>query len=347
MKSLFASLISAPAADSSPQEGLPYWTLWFLLCVILLLLTFIFLRDKNLRQRLNQFFFGAKKRLIKFRLHTRLKIARRKKADIHLSLGQKAWEKNLDVPGAEKTGRTIHKLEEKKQTLQQDLDATMQRLSALEKNLEDKSLKNSIRLTEKKAELKAKNENLSDVRNKLKEIRSSHSQKKRETEKVEKELDVLNQNLQGAEKQPKTEFSDAGQKTDKPGGNRKELTEQYLRIKQNIKELKQEINNQEDEEKKLKELIHDETAAFKDLEDECKKEREEIKKEIQEWTKFKTKIQQKILRIEKRKLPLFGSLGGFADQSRAEHESLVVFYSRIDRLNKKIEDIERQLEELG
>jgi len=46
------------------REGVPYWILWFLLCIILLLLTFIFLRDKNLRQRLNSFFFGAKKKLL-------------------------------------------------------------------------------------------------------------------------------------------------------------------------------------------------------------------------------------------------------------------------------------------
>ena len=114
MKSFLSSLFSAQTPPPGSQEGLPYWTLWFLLCVILLLLAFIFLRDKDLRQRLNRFFFGAKKKLIRFRLQTRLKMANRKKNELHRELGQKTWEEGLEVFGSERYTKTLKKLEEKK-----------------------------------------------------------------------------------------------------------------------------------------------------------------------------------------------------------------------------------------
>lgn len=61
----------SPAPDS--REGLPYWIFWLLLCIILLLVVFIFLRDRGLRQRLNSFFFSIKRKLMRIRLHPRLK----------------------------------------------------------------------------------------------------------------------------------------------------------------------------------------------------------------------------------------------------------------------------------
>ncbi len=61
MKSSISSFFRFQTPPPGSQEGLPYWILWFLLCIILLLLAFIFLRDKDLRQRLNRFLFGAKK----------------------------------------------------------------------------------------------------------------------------------------------------------------------------------------------------------------------------------------------------------------------------------------------
>jgi predicted PurR-regulated permease PerM len=68
MKELLSSLFSSQVPPPGAREGLPYWIFYTLLCIILLLVTFIFLRDKDLRQRLNSFFFSAKRQLIKLRL---------------------------------------------------------------------------------------------------------------------------------------------------------------------------------------------------------------------------------------------------------------------------------------
>lgn len=79
MFDLIADVLSSQSPVSDSKEGLPYWIFWFLLCIILLLVVFIFLRDKSLRQRLNSFFFGIKKKLMKIQLHSRIKKEKQKK----------------------------------------------------------------------------------------------------------------------------------------------------------------------------------------------------------------------------------------------------------------------------
>ena len=46
-------------ASSVAREGLPYWIFYLLLCLILLLLAFIFLRDKDLHLGIETVVFGA------------------------------------------------------------------------------------------------------------------------------------------------------------------------------------------------------------------------------------------------------------------------------------------------
>ena len=57
--------------DSS--EGLPFWLLYVLVCVILLLTAFIFLRNKDFRLKLNSFFSGAGRRMRSLRLKAQIK----------------------------------------------------------------------------------------------------------------------------------------------------------------------------------------------------------------------------------------------------------------------------------
>lgn len=346
MKSYLASMFSAQTLPPGSQEGLPYWILWFLLCVILLLLSFIFLRDKDLRQRLNQFLFGAKKRLIKFRLHTRLKIARRKISDILRELGRKVWEENLEVPESEKLSRTLRKLEEKKILLREDLESTLGKTSQLKKNYEDRSLKYNMKLSGNRAELKIENEKLSEIRNKIKEIKSSLAQKKKDAAKLEKEVFVFDKDMNEIENSPKTNETDLDLKNKTITGKKTEIEKQQQQIKEDIKELKLKLGEQENQENVLKESIHNKNMGSKEFEAKSRREQDEIKKEIHEWDKHRVKIQEKIQRIEKRKVPLFENLGGLTDSHRIEHQSLLLFYSQIDRTNKKIEEIERQLEEL-
>lgn len=72
-----------------------------MLCFILLLVLFIFLRDKRLRMRLSAFLAGARRRSVILRLKFRLKKERQAKRAVLIKLGEKAWDEDLRVPGSE------------------------------------------------------------------------------------------------------------------------------------------------------------------------------------------------------------------------------------------------------
>jgi hypothetical protein len=91
--------VLAPVA-SPPEiggEGLPYWIAGLLASVIILLLVYIFLRDRDLRHRINEFLSGAKKRVKRAQLRLRLKRERRRRTEALADLGRTAW--SLRVPG--------------------------------------------------------------------------------------------------------------------------------------------------------------------------------------------------------------------------------------------------------
>ena len=196
--------------------------------------------------------------MIRFRLNARLKIAHRKKNDIYSELGKQAWMGGLKVTGAEKIDRTLHKLEEKRTQLQEDLEITLEKFSGLKKNLDNKSLKNSIKIKGKKAELKIETEKLSEVRNQLKEIKSSLAQRKNTASRMDKELSALEKDIDELEKNPLYDEEEIKQKITQSKAKKEDIEKQLQKTQQDIKELKQTNIEKESEEKSLKQLIHNE-----------------------------------------------------------------------------------------
>ena len=346
MKAHLAALFSAQTPPPGSQEGLPYWLLWFLLCIIFLLLAFIFLRDKDLRQRLNRFLFGAKKKLIRFRLQTRLKIAMRKRRDLHRYLGQKIWEEGFEVLGGDKLLRTLTRLEEKTRASTEDLEETESKITKMKKQLEEITLKDGVKLSGQKAEVKIQHEKLTVTKDKIKETKAALTLHKKELEKTEKDIhQIERENLERDKAAEMTE----DEKEEKNDELKKRIHEHQKRRKQNEQsriELKSTLADLEEQEKALQEQIHEEKRTMKKIEDESKKGQEELKKEIGEWERHRVRLQEKMQRIEKRKQPLFENLGVLADQNRIDHESLFLFYSQIDRNIKRSEEIKKQLQEL-
>ncbi len=114
------------------KEGLPYWALWLLLCIIILLLFFIFLRDKDLRRRLSAFLSGAKRKMIRLRLAARLRREKEKKAGLWKELGRKAWCEDVRIEGTEETFRSLTALEEGMNRRQAEWQEVYDRIDALE-----------------------------------------------------------------------------------------------------------------------------------------------------------------------------------------------------------------------
>lgn len=345
MKSSLSSIFSFQTPAPGSQEGLPYWTLWFLLCIILLLLAFIFLRDKDLRQRLNRFLFGAKKKLIRFRLQTRLKAAKRKKNELFRDLGQKVWDEGLVVEGAEKIGSTLAKLAESKASFLDELVEIEIRISKLKKNLDENIVKSEIKISGQKTELKIHNERLAAAKDKTKATKSLVAQNKRDEETIDKSIHHLKKEQLNLKKA--APLNDEQQKSiDRLGQQIEEAENTHRELELSSRKLKDQLKMDEEEERSLNERSQEEAKQIKKIEDQRKKELDELKKEINEWERNKIRIQEKIERIEKRTGPLFENLGILAEQNRIEHKSLLLNYSQIERNKKRISDIEQQLKDL-
>lgn len=207
-------LIAFQAQPSLQREGLPYWLFWFLLCIILLLVAFIFLRDKQLRVRLSSFLAGARRRSLLFRLKFQLKKESQKRGTLLRKLGEKAWDEDIPVQGSEFIRTELARLFEKRnagqmewkkafaelEKLHQELQASI-RLHG-EKSKEKRTEKSPVDelMKRKKGEEKALKKTLGD-----RERERQVAEVRREKEEIKKKIDELEDALRDIDSEARTE----------------------------------------------------------------------------------------------------------------------------------------------
>jgi len=121
------------AADSGLQrEGLPYWILWLLLCVIFLLITFIFLRDKDLRRRLSLSLYGPRRRWNRITLQARLNKERKKRAALFQELGRTARLLKFRPKKSSGLAKRLEELEQKLGLSQGEMQKVSSRMESLQ-----------------------------------------------------------------------------------------------------------------------------------------------------------------------------------------------------------------------
>jgi len=130
-------LVAFQAVPPIEKEGLPYWIFWFMLLIIMLLVVFIFLRDKSLRQRISTFLAGAKRRSILIRLKFQMKKERQKRIASLKRLGEKAWAEDIPHEESEAIRAELRGLFEKRGAFQMEWDAALRELEKLHKKLEE------------------------------------------------------------------------------------------------------------------------------------------------------------------------------------------------------------------
>ncbi len=347
MRDFTSILLSQQNQPTSGQEGIPYWTFWLLLCIILLLVAFIFLRDKSLRQKINSFLFRVKKQLIKRRLRSRLKRVKKKKEETIKELGQKAAEEGIQLSNCTKTNKDLSDLEEKKEILKKELKDIYSEISILKNSFEEFIHKHESFMKKHAAQKRDLEEKL-DISEKIqKQLESDVIERQRELEKTINEMNAA-----------KKEFQEIGKNSQTPTKESKAKIEDLKKQIQNLEEKKTDIDKKIkdliEKNEKLEKEIKKYTAGIDAQNKELKKHKEEIKKpsrdfqkEILEWEKNKGKTQEKIHKIELMKEPLYIALGQKIDGERFEHKEFIIFYSQIDRKNKRIEELEKQIKDLG
>lgn len=325
MRGILGNIFAKQTPPPGSSEGLPYWTFWLLLFVILLLVVFIFLRDKDLRRRISLFLFGAKKKLIKLRLQARLKREYRKKDEFIKSLGKKVWEDNLKIPKGEKIHQELDKLEQNKQDLERESKDVLSKIKGLEADQEKFIQKHKDSVTEDESAKKLYQEKSAEIKDEERLLEVKVTEKQKELEGVVRGINAS-----------RNEDDDSLE----------ELIKQREEMDETINKLVGKRLDLEKERKNHQEKIAELGKKLKVIEEGGKKRIREFHKEIKEWKRNKEKLLEKTEHLEKKKDPLFVRLGKQTDETRENQQELSVFYSQIDRSNERIGELEQQIKNL-
>ena len=207
-------LIAFQATPSIQREGLPYWIFWFLLCIILLLLFFIFLRDKQLRMRLSSFLAGAKRRSLLIQLRINLKKERHKRDDLLKKLGEKAWDEDILIEGSEHIRAKLEALFEKRNAGQTEWKRAFAELERLHKKLEDAVRAHEDKSQEQKAQKVPLDELMKRKREEEKalkkvaqdrEIERQAAEVRSEKEEIQKRIDEFEDKIKEIEAEGRSE----------------------------------------------------------------------------------------------------------------------------------------------
>lgn len=114
--------LSQVDAATTVQEGLPFWLFWLLIALVGLLIFFIFLRDKDLRRRIDFFFLGARNRSLQIHLRRQMKREKKRKERLWLDLGRNVYKHKFTIEGTEAILRSLYSLERKKHQILSELN---------------------------------------------------------------------------------------------------------------------------------------------------------------------------------------------------------------------------------
>ncbi len=340
------SIFSLQETSPIPKEGAPYWILWFFLCVILLLITFIFLRDKSMRQRVNLFLSKAKRKLIKTNLQAKIRKEKRKKDKLIIELGIKTWTEGIRNEKSEKIDKKLETLDESKSSSKKESEEINSKIKKLNDQLTESDEKNDGLIEKQEGDKKPFQEKLNETKEKERLIELHLIQKQKEIEDEEKSLKAAEREVKDIELSSNLSEEKKKSQINEVKGKITKLETDREKIQKELEELRKEKPELEKEIKNLQRKINDYERTIKKIEKEKKEKRGIILKEIKELRKDDSSVQKKIKETEKQKEPLFEDLGKVVDEFRVESKALAPLYSQIDKINKRVQDIEKQIQNI-
>ncbi len=343
------SLATQQATQAAPeilQKGLPYWLFYFLVCVILLLLVAIFLRDKNLRHRLSAFLSGAKRRMLQLRLESKYKREKDKKALLWKELGQKAWSENVRDACVEDDCEKLAELDREMHLQQIAWHDVYSRIEALGRQHEETAVRYAALVREEQearkpyeAELKAlasrKSEILDAIGGAAYEIDAAGAQ----IRSLEKEVRSIEENRKLSAEEKAHRLERAAEKTAALSDRVRALEAELPLLHEERMDLDKKLSSAES-------VITAIDRKIADIEDERKGIQRGQEREIREWLKKKERVQERIVEINRLMEPLFTSMGQELDETRVDRDELAVVYFQIDSINKTMQGIQARIDRL-
>lgn len=340
------SFLLPPQPTSEITQGLPFWIFWFLLCVILLLVLFIFLRDKDLRRRISLFLSGARRRVTRLRLQAKLRKEKEKKVSLWKELGKTAWQEDVRAACVETEFGKLAAIEADIGDLQKTWHDVYSRIEALGREHEASIRKFRALIEELENARRPHDEELKALLSKRREVREA-------VEAGLLELDSQEAQVMAADKEARQIEGNARLKEAEKAARIDKVREKAAAQAAQVRSFRDKIPLLEEERRHLDLRIVEVEARIKDVNDRINRATDEQKKllaaqekEIREWQKNKDRLQDRIVEDKRLMEPLFESAGRALDETRLENEALVVVYFQIDSVNKAVSELESRIEHL-
>jgi predicted nucleic acid-binding Zn-ribbon protein len=327
-------------------EKLPFWLFWLLLCVILLLLAFIFLRDKDLRRRLSSFLSGARRRMIRLRLQSKLNREKEKKAALWQELGKKAWSEDL-TPGC--TADECSKLaafEEEMHLHQMAWHEIYSRIEALGREHEETAGRFRALLKEQEDSRKPFEEEVKALAARKSETLDAIGGAAWEIDSAESQIKALDREARSVEDNQKIPDLEKAARLNKIQEKASLLAGRIGALQSKVPLLHEERQDIERRQRDIEARIEVFDGRTKEIQDELRVANRSHERELREWLRNKERAQDKIVEIQRLMEPLYKTMGRILDEARVEQDSLAVIYFQIDSVNKTIQDIEARIERL-
>ncbi len=328
------------------QEGLPFWLLWFLLCVILLLVVFIFLRDKDLRRRISAFLSGARRHMLRLRIQAKLKKEQEKKAALWRELGKQAWDEDVQDSCVEEECSKLSVLDQEIGHHQKTWHDVYSRIEVLGREHEAALKRFRELVAEQEEARRPHQEEMLTLAHKKKEILEALESSLREAETAEAQLAGIEKDIRQLEATARPSESDRTVRLDKAREKAASLTGLIAALREKAPRLQEERYRLDRRLEGVEARVRVFNAAIQRIEEEYRERLRTREKEIREWQKAKERVQDKIVDVKRLMEPLFENVGRILDGARIDHEELTVIYFQIDGVNKTIADLEARLEHL-
>jgi chromosome segregation ATPase len=327
-------------------EGLPFWLLWILLCVILLLVAFIFLRDKDLRRRVSAFLSGARRHMARLRLQVKLRKEREKKVALWRELGKLAWNEDVRAPCIDAECAKLSGLDDEIGRHQKTWHDVYSRIEVLGREHDAALTRYRALVAEQEEARRPHQEEMLALANRKKELLEALESSLREAEAAEAQLAAAEKEIRQIEGNPKLAEADRKARSDKAREKAASLSAHVRGLRDKIPRLQEERYRLDRRLEEVEGRVRVFNAAIHRIEEEYRERLQAREKEIREWQKAKDHTQDKIVDVKRLMEPLFESVGRILDEARIGPEALAVLYFQIDGVNRTVADLEARLERL-
>jgi chromosome segregation ATPase len=339
--------VSVPAqAPPVAAEGLPFWLLWLLLCVILLLVAFIFLRDKELRRRISAFLSGARRHMTRLRLQAKLKREKEKKAALWRELGKQAWNEDIQADCIGDQCAKLADLDDEIGRHQKTWHDVYSRIEVLGREHDAAARRFRDLIAEQEEARRPHQEEMIALARKKNEVREALEAALREAETAEAQASAAKKDARLIEENPRLSESERTAKRDKSRARTASLTAQLGDLGEKTPRLQEERYRLDRHLEEVETRVRVFNQAIHRIEEEYRERLQAREREIREWQKAKERVQDKIVDIKRLMEPVFETAGRILDETRYANEELAVIYFQIDSVNRTIADLESRLEHL-